>query len=252
MRNLVYLIVITVTIALSSGFQFAPSTRVVRRGHSGLATFKTCTRSTPLLLSSDDTAAAPDRDYLVLNTSKTLSRFSWLSWWSQSILTVISSITLIFARNVVRASSSSKGGDGLLLAGTAIIFSFISIFWTWATARLGKRLTNRQASRILSANLIRRAIKVGVTCNLVGIATAILGAGQIVGSLAIKALSQQGVVAAAERATVQTLQPLDILIVQGNLNTILSHFSSLSALLFLTRLVSKLDPPSEEGSERSR
>ena len=44
----------------------------------------------------------------------------------------------------------------------------------------------------------------------------------------------------------QTVQPLDILIVQANANTLLSHFVSLFLSLFLTRYVKRLDPPSTE------
>jgi hypothetical protein len=48
------------------------------------------------------------------------------------------------------------------------------------------------------------------------------------------------------------LQPLDILVVQANNNTIFSHFCSLAAYLFLGRSISQLDPPSVEGDDRSR
>lgn len=201
-------------------------------------------------------------DELILETSKSLHRISWLSWWSQVILTVVSSITLIFARNVIRAginsSSMSKAtvggsGEGLLVAGTGLIVSFLSIVWTWGGARLSKRLINKKDTRrIAAANMIRREISVGVTLNLLGMALALVGAEQIVGSLAVKVLTQQGVFGGVDRVAVQTLQPLDILVVQGNTNTLLSHFCSLVALLYQTKLVRHLDPPSTEGDERKR
>ena len=206
----------------------------------------------------------PDDDELIVETSKTLHRISWLSWWSQVILTVVSSITLIFARNVIRAvgspssisSSSNKaamGGEGLLIAGTGLVVSFLSIIWTWGGARLGKRLLKKNTRRIEAAHMVRRAISVGVTLNLVGMALALVGAEQIVGSLAVKVLTQQGgVFGGVDRVAVQTLQPLDILVVQGNTNTLLSHFCSLVSLLYQTKLVRQLDPPSVEGDERKR
>jgi hypothetical protein len=209
-------------------------------------------------------------DELILETSKTLHRISWLSWWSQVILTVVSSITLIFARNVIRAginssSSSSSSinsmnkaivgasGEGLLVAGTGLVVSFLSIVWTWGGARLAKRLVHKKGTRrIAAANMVRRAISVGVTLNLLGMALALVGAEQIVGTLAVKVLTQQGVFGGVDRVAVQTLQPLDILVVQGNTNTLLSHFCSLVALLYQTKLVRHLDPPSTEGDERKR
>lgn len=39
-------------------------------------------------------------DALVAETSLGLKRVSWLSWWAQVILTTISAVILIFARNV--------------------------------------------------------------------------------------------------------------------------------------------------------
>jgi Protein of unknown function (DUF3611) len=82
----------------------------------------------------------------------------------------------------------------------------------------------------------------------------IVGAEQIVGSLAIKVLTT-----ASYRASVLDaaspgglLQPLDILIVQANTNTLFSHFCGLISLLYLTRKVGQLDPPSQDGKERPR
>lgn len=210
---------------------------------------------------SDDREAEVDVDDLIFETSKTLHRISWLSWWSQVILTVVSSITLIFARNVIRAginTSSNKAmvggsGEGLLVAGSGLLVSLLSIVWTWGGARLAKRLVNKKDTRrIAAANMIRREISVGVTLNLLGMALALVGAEQIVGSLAVKVLTQQGVFGGVDRVAVQTLQPLDILVVQGNTNTLLSHFCSLVALLYQTKLVRHLDPPSTEGDERKR
>ena len=192
-----------------------------------------------------------DVDELIVEASNTLHRISWLSWWSQVILTVVSSVTLIFARNVLTAGKS-PGAEGLLLAGSGLVVSFLSIFWTWGGARLGKRILKRDTGRLAAASMIRRAISVGVSLNLLGMALALIGAEQIVGGLAVKVLSQQGVFGGIDRAVVQTLQPLDIFVVQGNTNTLLSHFCSLVALLYQTKLVQKLDPPSAEGNERKR
>ena len=197
---------------------------------------------------------SPELDDFVIDASNTLNRISWLSWWSQAILTVVSSITLLFARNVLRTAQKSPtiGGEGLVVAGTGLVVSFLSIFWTWGGARLGRRLLKKQTTRIEAANMIRRAISVGVSLNLLGMTLALIGAEQIVGTLAVKVLTQQGVLGGMDRLAVQTLQPLDILVVQGNTNTLLSHFCSLVALLYQTKLVRKLDPPSTEGDARKR
>jgi Protein of unknown function (DUF3611) len=202
----------------------------------------------------DDSISSTDD--LILQSSQTLQRFSWLSWWSQVILTVVSSVTLLFARNVrrlqiLRSNGSVSGGSGLILAGMGIIVSFLSILWTWGGARLGRKLAtpkHNTTGRISAANMIRRVLTVGISINVIGMALALLGAEQIVGGLAIQVLSQQG---GLDRTILQqSIQPLDILTVQGNTNTLLSHFGSLVAYLYQTKLVRQLDPPSTVGDIR--
>lgn len=168
------------------------------------------------------------------------------------VLTVTSAVILSFARNVVTGGNRGVGGPqaNFFLAGTGVVVSFLSIFWTWGgEARLSRRLTRRPTSRIQAANLLRRAIEVGVSLNLVGMGLTLLGAEQTVGVLAIKVLTQRpwnqggGMYMGGG---FEGLQPLDILVVQANTNALLSHFCSLVSLLYLTRFVKKLDPPSEE------
>ena len=144
---------------------------------------------------------SPDVDELIVEASNTLHRISWLSWWSQVILTVVSSITLLFARNVLTAAKNvpTIGGDGLVIAGSGLLVSFLSIFWTWGGARLGRRLLKKPTRRIEAANMIRRAISVGVSLNLLGMTLALIGAEQIVGNLAVKVLTQQGVLGGIDR-----------------------------------------------------
>mmetsp|Transcript_21244 Transcript_21244/g.20401 ORF Transcript_21244/g.20401 Transcript_21244/m.20401 type:complete len:279 (-) Transcript_21244:648-1484(-) len=196
----------------------------------------------------------PKQDELVMMSSLSLRRFSWLSWWGQVILTTISTITLLFARGVMSSGSGRGNPPGFFLAGTGISLSFLSILWTWGGTRLARRLVRRNLSRISAATMIRRAIKVGVTLNLMGMFVTLLGAEQIVGSLAAKVLTMQGVSPFGNVATMavatQTLQPLDILVVQANTNTLLSHFVSLASSLYLTRNVQKLDPPSEDDARK--
>jgi len=199
-------------------------------------------------------------DPVVKETSLLLRRLSWAAWWSQLILTTVSSITLLFARNVIGASTSSGAPvfnsslPNFLLAGTGIGLSFGSIFWTWASRRLARRLLRKPTTKLQTAAMLRKSIKVGVTLNLFGMLVSLISAEQIVGALAIKVLT-----AAPARTTVALLessssflQPLDILVVQANTNTLFSHFSSMAALLYMTRSLAKLDPPSSQGKERGK
>ena len=197
-------------------------------------------------------------DSLIYSTSKVLRSTSWFSWWSQVILTVISSITFFFARNVMDAQQSVnpmqfKVASKFFLPGLGIITSSISVVWTWGQRRLSRRFLRRSnTSRVEAANLLRRVIKVGVSLNLVGLLTSILGSQYIVGTLVAKSMTSfgfGGVGAAAGGVVSQTLQPLDVLVVQASTNILSSHFVSLACLLWLSRMVDQLDPPSLEDDD---
>jgi len=215
----------------------------------------------------DATASRPLKvkvDDLVQLVSLRMRRVSFLSWWSQVILTVISTVTLLFTRNVLNIETSPIGLGGpavnrallpnYFLAGSSIVLSFGSIFWTWATRRLSRRLLRKPTTRVQAANMLRRSISVGCSLNLLGMAIALFGAEQIVGGLAIKVLTTSSGASAVYQAgqAVNLLQPLDILVVQANTNTLFSHFCSIVAYLFLGRSIGQLDPPSVEGDERPR
>ena len=239
-----------------------PSSRCCVRTTSAAALFASASSSTSSSESGGGSRNKPDK--LIETTAYTLRRTSWFSWWTQVILTTISSIILLFARSVGLAAieASSPGGAArnqasasFFIGGVGIAISFASIFWTWGGARLSARLLRGKTSRIQSANLLRRAITVASALNLSGMLVTLMGTFVIIGSLATKVLTAGGIspfgaVAAGGigggSVALQTVQPLDILIVQANANTLLSHFVSLFLSLFLTRYVKQLDPPSTE------
>lgn len=211
----------------------------------------------PLRLSSapaydDDSGIDP----LIARTSQRLKACSWISWWSQLVLTVISAVTFLFARNVMDAQAAAtplelgRIASKFFLPGLGLVASAMSIVWTWGQRRLARRFVRRTGtSRVEAANLLRRVIRVGVTLNLAGLLLSVLGSQYIVGTLVAKSMSGfvglggglgGGVVAS------QTLQPLDVLVVQANTNVLTSHFVSVACLLWLSRMVDLLDPPSLE------
>jgi hypothetical protein len=204
---------------------------------------------------------------LIQSISRRLRRLSWFSWWAQMILTTISTTILIFAASVVRSASPSASGGGIaasapsfILSGISIVVSAFSILWTWGNgARLSRRLLRRPSNvvaprqqNIKAAQLLRRAVRVQVNLNLLGLLTTLLAAEEIVGALAIKVLTTFGVSAGATlySSPLMGLQPLDILVVQANTNTLLAQFISLATVLSLTDSITKLDPPSTLESPR--
>lgn len=202
-------------------------------------------------------------DPIIRQTSKALRRASWFSWWAQVILTTISGVILVFAKSVLAgrgggAYYAESGGPPFLLSGTGLLLSAISIVWTWGNgARLSRRLTAKPTTPVAAAHMLRRAIRVGATVNLLGLLVGLVAAEEIIGSLAIKVLTNNrgvfsagGAAGAASLLASDGLQPLDVLVVQANTNSLLSQFCSLVSLLYLTKNVQALDPPSTEEKPR--
>jgi hypothetical protein len=177
------------------------------------------------------------KDSIMKEAVQILQRTSWLSWWSQMILTVISTVILGFAK-----TSHAKDAPNLVLSGVAVFISGLSIVWTWGNgARLSRRLQYKPATRGAAANMLRRAVRVGVLLNLAGLLCNLLAAQEIIGGLALKVLTQR------QSLLDGGLQPLDVLVVQANANSLLSHYISLACLLYLTQQITRLDPPSRDG-----
>lgn len=187
------------------------------------------------------------RDEKVENASILLRRLSWFSWWTQVILTTVSSVTLIFAKSVSAGPNSMLKLNGFFLAGSGLALSFLSIVWTWGGARLARRLLRLSTTRKRAAKLLRRAVNVQVGINVLGMFVTLLGAEQIVGLLAAKSLTSSQALLGGGNALAsaygQVLQPLDILVVQANTNTLFSHFVSLaSKLWFMRYVIEELEP----------
>jgi len=112
--------------AYSNAFHVAPSTHLVvgssSRQRASRVVLPPPSTASPFprfsALHMSDTADVPP-DPLIVDTSEVLGRVSWLSWWAQVILTVIASVTLLFARNVTSQNNTiSSIGPGFVLAGT--------------------------------------------------------------------------------------------------------------------------------------
>jgi hypothetical protein len=198
---------------------------------------------------------------LVMAASKKMKRLSWFSWWAQTILTTVSTTILVFAASVVHSGAKNQNAaaaPAFFLSGTALILSAASIIWTWGNgARLSKRLLRPTVlpvakQHIQAATLIRRALQVQISLNMLGLLGTLLAAEEIVGSLAIKVLTTFGVGAASMyNAPLMGLQPLDILVVQANTNTMLAQAISLTTSLLLTDQIRNLDPPSTLENPRA-
>ena len=159
---------------------------------------------------------------------------SLFSWWTQTILSVVSGVLLLFANSVMQRPSSALVG-GLLLALAGLGTAFCSIFWTWGYTRISVRLGRQPVTPSEAARRARGSLRNGMLLNLVGMGFSLMGTYAIVGTLAAKALTQSATVVIGTAAPVQAL---DLLIVQANTNTLAAHFVGLCASLRLLRAAS--------------
>ena len=174
-------------------------------------------RSGQTLLSQADNAAAIETkptDGKLEKLASSIGTSTWLSWWVQVILSVVSTVTLFFANAVKGAGQGNILTNGIFLAGIGLALSFINVFWTWGYSSMGRNLTkSTDASK--SVTSLRRAIKVGVIVALSGMLITLLGAEQIVGTLVAKSMSGFLILGQGNaQAAAMQLQALDILVVQ--------------------------------------
>jgi hypothetical protein len=178
-------------------------------------------------------AAEAEAEPRVARLRDRLWSVGWTSWWTQTILSVVSGVLLLFANSVMqRPSPALVGGIVLALAGLGT--AFCSIFWTWGFTRLSVRLGRQPLTPSEAAKRARGSLRKGMLLNLVGMGASLLGTYTIVGTLAAKALTQSAAVVGAAAP----VQALDLLIVQANTNTLAAHFVGLCASLRLLRAAS--------------
>merc|ERR1719469_775515 len=105
------------------------------------------------------TATEAEADPRVARLRTRLWSVGWLSWWTQTILSVVSGVLLLFASSVMQRPSPALVG-GLVLALAGLGTAFCSIFWTWGYTRTSVRLgrqpvTPSEAARRRAAHCAR-------------------------------------------------------------------------------------------------
>jgi len=158
--------------------------------------------------------------------------WGWLSWWSQTVLSVIAAVSLLFVNSVSQPTSNLPALIGRSLAFVALGASAASNFWTWGYTRISARFGRKMPSAADASARALGALRVGTFINLLGMCFAIVGMEAIVGTLAAKALTQGPLSLGAIASPVQAI---DVLIVQANTNTLAAHFAGLVANMRMTR-----------------
>ncbi|MEO0534902.1 MAG: DUF3611 family protein [Cyanobacteria bacterium P01_A01_bin.123] len=175
--------------------------------------------------------------------SSAFRRVGWISFWTQAVLAIVSSLVLLFAvaSLSVRAGGQNNPGTGagLVFAVAGLVTLYIGAYWAYRYTRLGKQLrTGNPDSRPKPKDAVQ-ALRVGLMISLTGMLLTLLGGQAIIGTLLAKSLSTQGTFLLGAGNVTQFVQPLDIFIVQANTNTIAAHFVAIVASLWLSRSVNR-------------
>jgi hypothetical protein len=194
------------------------------------------------LKESDPGAPSPN----VLRIILALRKWGWGSFWSQLVLAIIASIILIttipFANrattpNAPVAAPPSPGlGVGILFTVIGIGVVYFTAFWSFRYTKLAQKLRGANGGERPSKLQTVKLLKTGAILSLIGMPVTLIGANAIVGALTVKSLTPQS--SSGFPGIIQPVQPLDMFVIQSSLLTILAHFISLFASLWLLNRVS--------------
>jgi hypothetical protein len=180
----------------------------------------------------------------VIRIARSFRMSGWISFWVQIVLAVVSGAVLAFAGINIGGAANQPGavpnpgiGGGILFAVFGLLALFAGAYWAFSYTRLSRKLQRADAQGRPKPGDLIRTLRIGLLINLVGMLLTILGCQAIVGSLVGKSVAQVGGIFSGNLSKFVT--PLDIFVVQANINTILAHFIGVVATLWLIQVMSR-------------
>lgn len=185
-----------------------------------------------------DSSSLPPALQRVAITLRTIGR---ISFWLQTVLGVVSTLTLLFATfssGVGRQGSQAGNqgtGFGIFFAICGLVTLGVGAYFALRYSRIAQQLI--ETGRPTKADTLQ-IIRLGLVVNMVGMLVTILGAFATIGSILAKSVSQfQGSLTVIDPS--RFVQPADLFVVQANTNTIAAHFVGIAASLWLFNRVSR-------------
>jgi hypothetical protein len=168
----------------------------------------------------------------------------WITFWSQLALGIVSGGILLFAsipRNTGGTGNNSGAGIGVFFAITGLVALGIGLFISFRYIRIGRQLDSANPSNRPRKIETVQVVRLGLVVHLVGILLTLVGAQAIVGILLTKSLTVSQVIPGTitQVDPSRVIQPLDILVVQANTNTVSAHFAGLIGSIWLLNRITK-------------
>ncbi|HIK32817.1 MAG TPA: DUF3611 family protein [Oscillatoriales cyanobacterium M59_W2019_021] len=170
-----------------------------------------------------------------------LRRVGHICRWAQGVLGLIATFSFLFAVFVAASGkpegvASPESGLSGFLAIASLAALGIGFFWSSRYIALSRQLANPEARPKKSETLL--LIERGLIINLVGMLFSLLAAETIAGFLMAKAALSSGVTF-SDLAQKTLIQPVDVLVLLANTQTLVAHFTGLVASLWLLRWLNK-------------
>ena len=172
-----------------------------------------------------------------------LRQISRISFWSQIILGVISAVLLLIASaSFFGLKQRTQGIEvGILCAFIGVILLAVGIIYALRYGRMANDMVSEDASRRPKKSETLQLIRTGLIINLVGMFFSILGAEALAGIVLIKILTlPQGSISFGTQNSSQFINPVDLIIVQANTNSIMAHFAGIASSLWLLQRLTNL------------
>jgi len=181
---------------------------------------------------------APSLPPAVEKVSRNLQRWGFWSFWLQLILGIISTVTLLFSIPALSESKQNLQGVqfGILSAFISIILLVVALVISFRYKKIGTKIENRDPAMRPKKSETMNLIQFGLVFNLVGMLFAIIGAETLVGLALAKSLTLSPQLIGSNPQ--QFVNPLDLLIIQANTNTIGAHFAGIVTSLILINRIS--------------
>jgi amino acid transporter len=171
--------------------------------------------------------------------AETLRTTGWIIFGIQISLGLISGAILVFALgdpNFNLKANDLMSSSGLLFAFGGLISLMVGVYWAFRYTRLAAELSSFHEEIHPKKSAVIQLLEQGLTINAVGIILTLLGVEAVVGVLVAKSLTE-GAGLAMYNAS-QLIEPLDMLVIQANINTILAQFIGIILAFRLTNRLS--------------
>ena len=154
-----------------------------------------------------------------------LKKIGWIGFWVQLGLMVVSGGILLvaLANPSLNLNASNPLSElALFFAVGGLLVLGLSIYGNWRYTHLAKRLQIPRPATYSKKSDVIRLLQQGLLVNSVGTILTLLSIAASIGTLLGKSLTHvEGL--AIDNAS-QFIKPLDMLLVQANINTIIAHF----------------------------